>query len=91
MDRLEWWVKRNYPKLIKSWGRRTEINIDDRSIVDIDRILIELEHEKMSIICHKGSYGYEKGLLELWDFENEPIGYLNAEQVKRIIKRRIKK
>lgn len=35
---------------------------------------------KWSFICHYGSYGYTLGLIEMWDYESEPIGNLTAEQ-----------
>lgn len=42
------------------------------------------------VICHKGSYGYEQGLLEMWGKNmNDPEGYLTAkecfEKIKEIV------
>lgn len=36
--------------------------------------------EIWSCIINEYSLGYERGLLELWDFETEPEGYLTAEE-----------
>lgn len=48
---------------------------------------------RLSIICHYGSYGYEQGLLEYWDFEmgHEVEGYLTAKDVIKILKKELKK
>jgi hypothetical protein len=59
----------------------------------IKRNQIEINHPegKLSIICHFGSFGYDEGLLELWDYEGEPIGHLKAEKALEIIKEKLKK
>ena len=42
---------------------------------------------KWDAICHKGSWGYEQGLLEVWgDYMNEPEGNLTAEEAFEKIK-----
>lgn len=39
------------------------------------------------VICHKGSYGYGDGLLEMWGKDiDEPIGWLTAEECLKKIK-----
>ena len=41
---------------------------------------------KWDVICHKGSYGYEDGLLEYEDnVEDDAIGRLTADKVIRLI------
>lgn len=59
----------------------------------IKRNQIEINYPKgkLSIICHFGSFGYDEGLLEMWDFEGEPIGHLKAEIALEIIKEKLKK
>lgn len=42
---------------------------------------------KWDVICHKGSWGYEQGLLEIYgDCMNEPEGYLTAAEAYEKIK-----
>lgn len=41
---------------------------------------------RISVICGYGSYGGKKGLLEMWDGNGEPEGYLTAEEVIERIK-----
>lgn len=43
------------------------------------------ENRLWDVICHRGSYGYEKGLLEYYDGKSEPTGWLTAEDVIRLI------
>ena len=48
-------------------------------IVRTNQILVESAGKRLSAICHRGSYGYESGLIECWDFsERDPIGWLMA-------------
>ena len=46
----------------------------------INQILLEGEFRRFSIISHPGSYGYEQGLLECYNFLDEPTGYLTADE-----------
>ena len=42
---------------------------------------------KWDAICHRGSWGYEQGLLEVWgDYMDEPEGYLTAKEAFEKIK-----
>lgn len=78
MDKLQNWLKKNH------------IQHERRSIIQNgDQILIENDNIKISCICHYGSYGYNQGLIEMWDFANEPEGWLTAEACKRRIKKRV--
>lgn len=46
----------------------------------------ETNNLKWDVICHKGSYGYEDGLLEYADnVEDDVIGRLTADKVIRLI------
>jgi hypothetical protein len=45
---------------------------------------------KVSCICQHGSYGVEKGLIEFYDFINEPIGYLTGKEAFALIEQKIK-
>ena len=52
-------------------------------------ILVTHNHLSLSFITHDGSYGHERGLIEMWDGEagHDVEGWLNAEQCKRRIKK----
>ena len=71
MEKLQKWLDENkikYERYIEGgWISRNQI-------------LIKTEEMRLSFICHYGSYGYEQGLIEMYDFENEPDGYLTAKQ-----------
>ena len=41
---------------------------------------------RISVICGRNSYGGEKGLLEMWNGQDEPEGYLTAEDIIKILK-----
>lgn len=40
----------------------------------------------LSAICHPGSYGYEEGLIEVYNGQNEPEGFLNPLEALEILK-----
>ena len=42
-----------------------------------------------SFLLSRGSYGREKGLIEFYDFIEEPTGYLTANECIAIIKQRL--
>lgn len=79
MQKLQDWLGKNHIL----YFRRKEYQ--DR--IGRNQIIIEKGETKLSFICHYGSYGYEAGLIEVWDFENDPKGWLTAEQCKRIIRK----
>lgn len=41
---------------------------------------------RISVICGHDSYGGKKGLLEMWDGQDDPEGYLTAEDIIEILK-----
>ena len=41
---------------------------------------------RISVICGHGSYGGEEGLLEMWNGQDDPEGYLTAEDIIKILK-----
>ena len=43
------------------------------------------EYGKWSIVSHKGVNNGEKGLYEIWDGTNNPIAFLNKEEVIKYI------
>ena len=62
---------------------------------DVERELrnqIVIKHGKtvLSFICHLGSYGVDQGLIECYDFQHEPVGYLTAEECMKIVKEQLK-
>lgn len=72
------------------YERYIERNIYPQSDYDSrNQIVIRNQKEpelKVSCVCHMGSYGVEKGLIEFYDFCHEPIGYLTAKKAWKIIK-----
>ena len=71
MEKLQEWLDKNnikYERYIEE-GR-----------LNRNQILIKTNKIKLSFICHYGSYGYQQGLIEMYDFENEPEGFLTAKQ-----------
>ena len=45
---------------------------------------------RYSFLLSKGSYGGEKGLIELYNFNEEPTGWLTADECMKIIKEELK-
>ena len=79
MQKLQDWLNKNHIP----YERIKECQVG----IDRNQILIEKGETKLSFICHFGSYGYEAGLIEMWDYENDPKGWLTAEECKKIIKK----
>lgn len=71
MEKLQKWLDENNIKY--------ERYIEDGKL-NRNQILIRTDKIELSFICHYGSYGYQQGLIEMYDFENDPIGYLTAKQ-----------
>lgn len=59
-----------------------EITID----LSIYRTHFEHKGRHISVIIGHGTYGGNEGLLEMWDGNGEPEGYLTAEEVIERIK-----
>ena len=55
-----------------------------------NQIVIKINLKVLSFICHFGSYGADQGLIEFYDFQEEPVGYLTAEECLEIVKDRLK-
>lgn len=51
-----------------------------------NQIIIKNKMKELSFICHLGSYGVEQGLIEFYDYESEPVGYLTANECMEIVK-----
>lgn len=45
---------------------------------------------KYSFLLSKGSYGREEGLIEFFNFSEEPTGWLTAKECMKIIKEELK-
>ena len=45
---------------------------------------------RYSFLLSKGSYGREKGLIEFYNFSEEPTGWLTADECMKIIKGELK-
>ena len=52
---------------------------DDRYNLHVD-----LEYITLSFLTSKGSYGGHHGLIEFYNFEDEPTGYLTADEAIEI-------
>ena len=53
-----------------------------------DGLQIVVEDEDWDAICHSGSYGHEKGLIEVMGLpqcEDDVIGWLTAEEVLKMV------
>lgn len=77
MDKLQEWLDKNnikYDRFIEG-GK-----------INRNQILIQTDKIELSFICHYGSYGYKQGLIEMYDFQNEPLGFLTAEDCINKIK-----
>lgn len=72
MSKLQKWLDDN--------GIKYERIIEERPPLRRNQILIETDYKELSFICQWGSYGYYQGLIEMYDFQNEPIGFLTAEE-----------
>lgn len=74
---------------LQDWLIKNHIQHERGELLGGDQILVKHNHLELSFICHMGSYGHERGLIEMWDFINDPEGWLTAEKCKRIIKKRV--
>lgn len=45
---------------------------------------------RYSFLLSKGSYGREEGLIEFYNFNDEPTGWLTADECMKIIKGKLK-
>lgn len=45
----------------------------------------KLKHLFFSAICHFGSYGFHQGLIEVYDFDHEPIGHCVPKEAASIL------
>lgn len=77
MDKLQKWLDEN--------GIKYE-RIIEKKPLERNQIYIETNYKELSFICQEGSYGYYQGLIEMYDFQNEPIGFLTAEECINKIK-----
>ena len=67
--------------------QRTDEYISDRNIFDIHQIVVFKNYKRwFDVICQGGSYGYEKGLLEYYNEDDDDVkGWLTSKDVIRII------
>ena len=86
MDKLEAYLKEKgyeYERIDKSEG------LKDIPLIDIHQIIVYKRGKRdWEAICHKGSYGYEQGLLEVMGSRvvresdhDWVVGYLTAQDV----------
>jgi len=56
-------------------------------VLNIYRTKFKYEGSEFSVIYGQNTYGYDKGLLEVWDYrEEEPTGYHTADDVIAMMK-----
>ena len=67
---------------IKREGNPEEFGGCNQIRIDIYR---KLRNGLISAICHRGSYGFEEGLIEVWNTIEEPYGYLSPEEAAGLI------
>ena len=88
LDKLE--------KYLKEHGHEYKrIDVDEAPYTDVHQIIVYKNGQRLwDAICHTGSYGYEKGLLEImgdivWvDIDGDSVrGWLTAEDVIARIER----
>lgn len=66
-------AKNNIPFEIKAW------DFIDKSTWQI--CSPSIEDMKVDAVCHEGSYGHERGLIEIMSaFEEDVVGWLTAEE-----------
>lgn len=78
MEKLQKWLDEN--------GIKYERYIEDGRF-NRNQIFIKTNKKELSFVCHYGSYGYQQGLIEMYDFENEPEGFLTAEKCIKKLKK----
>ncbi len=64
---------------LKNKLQKQKIPFKFYAMFDGFQIIINYGGIYVSIIEHFGSYGVEKDLLEMWDYHNEPVGWMTAE------------
>ena len=80
MEKLQKWLDKNNIKYERRIEDGVLIDIESGKRLNTNQILIKTNDIELSFICHYGSYGYEQGLIEMYDHENEPEGWLTAEK-----------
>lgn len=84
MDELEKLLKKeNIP--FRRICEKTVVDEKTEMYLYRNQIVAEIKERKISAICHFGSYGYEDGQIEVYNFKEEPIGYLNVEDAFRLV------
>lgn len=87
-------------KLLDKEGIKYELHREYSSECQIEEYLIRnqirvfkypdsedewLKHLFFSAICHFGFYGFHQGLIEVYDFEHDPIGHLTPKEADSIL------
>jgi len=76
---------------LKGLLKEANIPFRERVLMDTPQLYYpDMEYPTWDVICHVGSWGYEQGLLEIRIDQNEPTGYLTAEETFKLIKETIK-
>ena len=72
---------------LKGLLKEAHIPFRERTLMDTPQLYYpDTEYLTWDVICHVGSWGYEQGLLEIMIGNNEPTGYLTAEETFELIK-----
>ena len=50
---------------------------------------VDLEYAKLSFLTSEGSYGGYNGLIEFYNFRDEPTGYLTADEAIEIYEKEV--
>lgn len=71
---------------LHDWMVENNIKHERREWLDGIQLYISNDYIRLSCICRTGSYGFDKGLIEMYDFIEEPEGWLTAEDCEQRIK-----
>lgn len=69
---------------VRAWGK------SDSSFLEGYNLHVHKGEATLSFLLSTGSYGRERGLIEFYDFNEEPTGRLTADECMKIIKGELK-
>lgn len=82
MKKLQRWLDKNGIKYLN--------NIDDINQIVIEKAIVnekgQKDHKALAFACNWGTMGYLEGLIEMYDFQNEPTGFMTAKECIEEIK-----
>lgn len=77
---------------LKDKLQKKKIPFEFQKKFDGFQIIVNYDGIYVSIVEHFGSYGAQTNLLEMWDYHNDPVGWMTAEEcLEKIESLRIRK